>query len=116
MLFVLCPNECLLDKLIALILSILTAMGNFNPIPIVSYTCLTNMISFVTSDNAMYSASVDDRVTLLLAFDFQDIKATSDNAMYSASIDDRVMLAFDFQDIKAQQKYKFHPKTLMRVS
>jgi uncharacterized membrane protein YdjX (TVP38/TMEM64 family) len=29
-------------------------MGNFNPIPIVSITCLTNMISFVTSDNAMY--------------------------------------------------------------
>jgi hypothetical protein len=48
------------------------------------------MISFVTSDKAMYSASVDDNVSLLLAF--------------------------DFQDIKAPQKYKFHPKTLMRVS
>jgi hypothetical protein len=48
------------------------------------------MISFVTSDNAMYSASDEDSVTLLLAF--------------------------DFQDIKAPQKYKFHPKTLVRIS
>jgi hypothetical protein len=65
-------------------------MGNFNPTPIVSNTCLTNMIYFVTSDKAMYSDSVNDSDTLLLAFDFQDIKAT--------------------------QKYEFHLKTLMRVS
>jgi hypothetical protein len=48
------------------------------------------MIPCVTSDNAMYSTSVDDSATLLLAF--------------------------DFQDNNTQQKYEFHPKTLMHVS
>jgi hypothetical protein len=48
------------------------------------------MISFVTSANAMYSASVDDRVTLLIDY--------------------------DFQDIKAPQKYKIHPKKLICAS
>jgi hypothetical protein len=65
-------------------------IGNFIQIPIVSTTCLTNIISYVFSDNAIYSASVDERVTLLLAF--------------------------DFHGIEAPQKYKFQPKTLMRVS
>ena len=40
------------------------------------------MISFVTSDKATYSASVDDSVTLLLDFDFHAIGAPQKYTMY----------------------------------
>jgi hypothetical protein len=64
-------------------------MGNFNPIHIVSNTCLTNMIYL-------------SLLILQCILDWDENNAT-------------LLLAFDFQEIKAPQKYKFHPKTLMPI-
>jgi hypothetical protein len=50
-------------------------MGNLISIPIYYNTCLTNITSFVTSDKAKYSASVDDKITLFPDLDFPAIGA-----------------------------------------
>jgi hypothetical protein len=56
-------------------LSTFIKIGSVSSIPIDYNNCLTNMTAFVSSDEAKYSASVDDKVTLLPDFDFQSIGA-----------------------------------------
>jgi hypothetical protein len=60
-------RSSLLSK-IAPTMATLILIGRFNLIPIVSKTCFANSTSFVSSDSAYYSASVDDNVKTSACF------------------------------------------------